>query len=75
MTRRPRAAFVLTVSLLGAAACEKKPAARGGECLPPDCHMNPPPQELTPKPPATASAASSAPVASPEAGASAPLAK
>lgn len=44
---RPRAAFVVTVSILGAAACHKDTAgggrSGGGECLPPDCHMNPPP--------------------------------
>lgn len=43
MKRRPAAAFVVTVSLLAAAGC-KKESDTGGECKPPDCHVNPPPQ-------------------------------
>ena len=41
--KRPRMAFVMTASLLGLAACEKTPKGGGGECKPPDCHINPPP--------------------------------
>ena len=44
MRRRLRAPFIVTLSaasLFLSTGC-KKTNSGGGECLPPDCHMNPP---------------------------------
>jgi hypothetical protein len=51
MKARPRAAFVVTVSMLGSialAGCGKTGAGGSSECKPPDCHINPPPPPPTP---------------------------
>lgn len=75
MTTRPRAAFVMTVSIVGSVlgtGCGKSSTSSLGECKPPDCHANPPAPTTVPisaNPPAVRSdagaeaAPSSTPVA------------
>jgi hypothetical protein len=75
-TRRPKAAFVVTVSLLGSVlgtGCGKSSSSSSsGECKPPECHMNPPPP-----PPTTVPISANPPAIQPDAGApnSVPVAK